>query len=141
MKKVAKYNSCKAISTICTIGAPIITLASCSEFFVHSTGTSISAAGMFTLLIVLLFAKDKLAENFKMPSAFIISFVGFLLICMVENLLAPMKAVCIVTMITSGVDELTFKQWYKSVEGLLPDNVSCYKHLGFIFTSSKNLGG
>lgn len=141
MGNVAKYNIFKGVSTLCTIGSPIITLAACSNFFVHGTGTSLSAAGVFAILLALLFVKDKLAENFKMPSAFILSFVTYILIVIVENLLAPMKLVCVVTMITAGVDELTFKQWYKSIKHLLPEQASSYEHFGFIFATSNKLGG
>ena len=141
MKPVAKYNSCKAMSTMLTIGSPIITLASCSDLFVHKSGTAISAAGMFAILIALLFAKDKIAENFKMPSALVVAITGFVLVTIVENLLAPVKMVCIVTMITAGVDELTFKQWYKSAQALLPDRAEVYKKFGFIFTTSGKLEG
>ena len=139
MGQVGKYNTYKGLSTLCTIGAPIITLASCSELFVHNSGTSLSAAGIFAIFIALLFAKDKILENFKMPPAFVLAFVGFILIVIVEDLLAPMKAVCIVTMCTSGVDELTFKKFYKSIEKLLPEKVANYKHFGFIFTTSNNV--
>lgn len=139
MGQVGKYNLYKGISTVCTIGAPIITLASCSELFVHNSGTSLSAAGIFAIFIALLFAKDKIAENLKMPSAFIVALVGFILISMVENLILPMKTVCLVTMCTAGVDELTFKRWYKSIEKFLPEKVSLNKHFGFIFAKSDSL--
>ena len=42
-------------------------------------------------------------------------------------------------MITSGVDEITFKKWYKVIETTLPENVSAYKTAGFIFTTTKKL--
>lgn len=133
MSSVAKYNIFKAVSTLCTIGSPIITLASCSDFFVHKTGTSLSAAAMFAILISLLFAKDKIAENFKMPSAFVLSLVFFIIIVIVEKIIAPIKLVCIVTMITSGVDELTFKKFYKQIEATLTPTALSRKHFGFIF--------
>lgn len=141
MGTVFKYNLYKGISTFCTIGSPIITLACCSDFFVHNSGTSLSAAGMFAIFIALLFCKDKLAENFKMPSAFIVSAVCFGLILIVEKLLAPIKIVCLVTMITAGIDELTFKQWYKAIKSFMPEVVSNYEHFGFIFTTTDKLGG
>lgn len=141
MKNVAKYNTCKAVSTLCTIGSPIITLASCSEVFVHNSGTSLSAAAMFAIFLSILFLKDKIAEHFKMPSAFVVAFSCYILIVIVENLLMPMKTVCLVTMMTAGVDELTFKQWYKATKNLLPESVSSYEHFGFIFTTSNKLGG
>lgn len=139
MKTVAKYNLYKGISTFCTVGAPIVTLLCCSDMFVHRSETAISAAGAFAILICLLFMKDKLAENFKAPSAFIVSFVSLVLILIIENIMVPVKTICLVTMITSGIDEVTFKKWYKAIEISLPDNVSAYKTAGFIFTTTKNL--
>ena len=47
------------------MGTPIITLACCGDFFVERPATAISAAGVFAILIALLFAKDKLAEKIK----------------------------------------------------------------------------
>lgn len=140
MRPVAKYNVFKSVSTLATVGTPIITLCLNSEFFVHRSETAISAAGMFTLFISLLFLKDKIAENFKVPSAFVVSLVGLILISMIENLLMPMKSVCIATMITSGVDELTFKRFYKSIESAFPENCKPKKLFGFIITSSEKLG-
>jgi hypothetical protein len=141
MGKIAKYNTFKAISTLCTIGAPVITLASCSELFVHNAGTSLSAAGVFALLISLLFAKDKILENFKAPSALVLSVAAFVFIVMVENILLPMKTVCIVTMITAGIDEVTFKNFYKRIKYSLPNEVDSYQHFGFLFTTSSKFGG
>lgn len=133
MSDIVKYNIFKAISTVCTIGSPIITLACCSEFFVHKSGTSLSAAGIFAILIALLFAKDKIAENFKMPSAFVLSLICFILIVLIEKIISPIKVVCIVTMITSGIDELSFKKFYKQIESTLPSTTLSRKHFGFIF--------
>lgn len=139
MKPVAKYNLLKGASTVCTVGAPIITLLLQSEFFIHRTSTSISAAGMLAILIALLFTKDKIAENFKMPSAFVLSAILLIIILLVERILIPMKIVCIVTMITSGIDELTFKKFYKLIENGLPDEKTAKKHFGFLFTTSKGI--
>ena len=139
MKTVAKYNLFKAISTLCTLGAPIVTLLCCSDMFIHRSETAISAAGAFSILICILFLKDKIAENLKMPSAFIVSMVSLILILIIENIMVPIKTICIVTMITSGVDEITFKKWYKVIETTLPENVSAYKTAGFIFTTTKKL--
>ena len=141
MGNVAKYNICKSISTFCTVGSPIITLACCSDLFVHKTGTSLSAAGIFAVLLTILFAKDKIAENIKMPSAFVLALVIYIAILIVEKILTPVKTVCIVTMITSGIDELTFKRFYKNLESLLPESANLYKHFGFIFTTSSKIGG
>lgn len=141
MKQVAKYNIFKGVSTGLTIGTPIVTLACCGEFFVHNTGTSLSAAGVFTLLIVLLFMKDKIAEEFKMPPVFVLCLVGLILICMIESILVPIKSVLTATLITSGVDEFTFKQLYKNLEMRLPETAKSYKKMGFIFTTTKKLEG
>ena len=136
MKPVAKYNTCKGISTVLTLGTPITTLAICGAEIITPAG-KISFAGAMVILITLLFAKDKLAENFKVPSAFVVSIVGLMLILLIENILVPIKAVFIATMITSGIDELTFKSFYKQIETLLPEQAKVFKKFGFIFAVCK----
>ena len=138
MKPVAKYNTCKGISTVLTLGTPITTLAICGAEIITPAG-KISFAGAMVILITLLFAKDKFAENFKVPSAFVVSIVGLMLILLVENILVPIKAVFIATMITSGIDELTFKSFYKQIETLLPEQAKVFKKFGFIFASSEKI--
>ena len=139
MKQVGKYNTFKGISTLLTIGTPIITLACCGDFFVERPATAISAAGVFAILIALLFAKDKLAEKIKTPSAFIISAAVLVIIVVVENIILPMKYVCIATMIASGVDELTFKRMYKALECKMPQCWQAYEHFGFIFAKTQDI--
>lgn len=139
MKTVAKYNTLKGVSTGLTFGTPLITLLCCGNMFVHRSETALSVAGIFTLLIVLLFAKDKLAEWFKAPSALVLSSVTLVLIILVEHIILPMKYVCIATMISCGVDELTFKHWYKQVEAQLPAIAKSYKKVGFLFTTTKKV--
>lgn len=139
MKQVGKYNTFKGISTLLTIGTPIITLACCGDFFVQRSETAISAAGVFAILIALLFAKDKLAEKIKSPSAFIISAAVLVIIVVVENIILPMKYVCIATMIASGVDELTFKRMYKALECKMPQCWQAYEHFGFIFAKTQDI--
>ena len=139
MKQVGKYNTFKGISTLLTMGTPIITLACCGDFFVERPATAISAAGVFAILIALLFAKDKLAEKIKTPSAFIISAAVLVIIVVVENILLPMKYVCIATMIASGVDELTFKRMYKALECKMPQCWQAYEHFGFIFANTQDI--
>lgn len=139
MKQVGKYNTFKGISTLLTMGTPIITLACCGDFFVERPATAISAAGVFAILIALLFAKDKLAEKIKTPSAFIISAAVLVIIVVVENILLPMKYVCIATMIASGVDELTFKRMYKALECKMPQCWQAYEHFGFIFAKTQDI--
>ena len=136
---VAKYNIFKSVSTVLTIGAPIITLACCSDFFVQNTGTSISAAGVFALLIAALIFKDKMAEHFKMPSAMVIAGISLILIIMVEQILLPIKIVCMVTLISGGIDKLTFERLYKAQEMLLPEQAKAFKFAGFMFTTTKKL--
>lgn len=141
MKIVAKYNTFKGISTLATIGTPIITLFCCSNMFVHRPETAISASGLFTILVVMLLLKDKIAEHWKFPSAFIVSTVGLILIVIAEHIILPIKTICLVTMLTSGVDELTFKRFYKIIEVDLPQNYKKYTFAGFITTTSKKLLG
>jgi hypothetical protein len=141
MKPVCKYNVCKLISTLLTVGTPVTTLCLCSDFFIHRSETAISAAGIFAILLTMLIAKDKIAENFKMPSAFVISTVCLILVLMLEYLIQPVKYVCIATMCTSGIDELTFKRFYKNIETCLPERYKISKYCGFIFTTSNKLIG
>ena len=139
MKHVGKYNTFNGISTLLTMGTPIITLACCGDFFVQRPETAMSAAGVFVILIALLFAKDKLAEKIKSPSAFIVSAAVLVIIVVVENILLPMKYVCIATMIASGVDELTFKRMYKALECKMPQCWQAYEHFGFIFAKTQDI--
>lgn len=139
MKEVGKYNTFKGISTLLTMGTPIITLACCGDFFVDRPATAISAAGMFAILIALLLGKDKLAEKVKFQSAFIISAVVLVLIVVMENILLPMKYVCIATLIASGIDELTFKRLYKALEYKMPQCWQAYEHFGFIFARTQDI--
>lgn len=139
MKSVAKYNAFKGVSTALTVGTPLITLACCGDFFVHRTETAISAAGLFAILIAALFFKDKIAEKFKSPSALIISIAVLILCVLIEHIILPVKYVCIATIAASGVDELTFKQWYKRIEKAFPESVGDYKHAGFVFTTTQKL--
>ena len=139
MKAVAKYNLFKGVSTVLTVGTPIVTLCSCSDFFVHRSDTAISAGGIFALLLTLLLAKDKIAENFKAPSAFILSTVTLILLCMIEQLILPLKYVCIATMCATGIDEVTFKRFYKNIESTFPENSKSKKMFGFMFTTTDSL--
>lgn len=138
MGKIAKYNICKAVSTLLTAGAPIITLLMSTVDIVTPAGR-LSVTTVIAMVITALLMKDKLAENFKMPSAFILSIVGLVFIIVIESILVPLKAVFIVTIITSGVDEITFKSLYKRLEISFPENALAFKHAGFMFMSSKTL--
>ena len=141
MKNVAKYNLCKGASTVATFGAPLGTLFACGDFIVQRPSTSISAAGVFAIILLLFFFKDKIAENFKIPPAGVLCLALFIVICLVEKILLPIKIVCLVTMVTSGIDEFTFKRIYKSIEQKLPTGAADYKHLGFIFSTTDKIEG
>lgn len=138
---VLKYNIFKGVSTVLSVGTPIATLACCGDFFVHRPETALSATGVFAILLSLLFFKDKLAEKFKSPSELVIATVVLVLIILVENILLPMKYVCIATIAMCGVDELTFKNFYKSIEQKFPQTVGGYKHFGFIFAKTQTIMG
>lgn len=139
MSNLAKYNTYKGVSTALTFGTPIVTLFSCGEFIKHRSETAISAAGIFVIILVLLFAKDKLFEYFKAPSALIVSLATLMLILLVENIMLPMKVVCITTAIACGLDEITFKQLYKSAKLTLPECADAFQKVGFIWTTNKKL--
>lgn len=138
-KSVLKYNACKGVSTALTIGTPLITLACCGDMFVHRSETAVSAAGVFAILIAALFFKDKIAEKFKSPSALVISIAVLILCMLIENIVVPIKYVCVATIVATGVDELTFKTWYKKIESSFPSVASNYKHVGFVFTTTQKL--
>lgn len=139
MKNVAKYNIFKGVSTLLTLGTPAITLLCCGDFFVHRSDTAMSAAGILVMIITLFFAKDKLAENFKMPAPFILCAIGLVLVVMIENIIYPIKMVLITTLIATVIDEFTFKMFYKKAERKLPPEHVDYKKFGFIFTTTDNL--
>ena len=139
MRAVAKYNTFKGVSTTLTIGTPLVTMACCGDFFVHRADTAISAAGVFAILIAMLFFKDKIAEKFKSPSALVVAIVVLGLTMLVENLTYPIKCVCVTTIAACGIDELTFKRWYKQLERAFPESASDYNHFGFLFVTSQKL--
>lgn len=121
------------------MGTPIATLFACGDLFVHRSDTAISMGGILAIVIFMCIFKDKIAENWKMPSAFVLSAAMFILTLLLENVIEPMRYVSITTMVATGVDEITFKRLYKSVELLLPKQAAAYKHLGFLFTNSDTL--
>ena len=141
MKAVGKYNLFKGLSTVLTVGTPLLTLFVNSRFFVHRADSAISAAGVVALLISAFFLKDKLAENFKFPSPFILAAILLVVILFVESILQPMKEVCFMTLLVTGCDELTFKRIYKRIGLLLPKSSEAYKQFGFIFAKTDNLKG
>ena len=77
----------------------------------------------------------------KVPSAFVLSTVLLILIVLVEKILQPMKLVCIATMITSGIDKLTFERMYKRLELVFPDSLPTYQFAGFILSTTDKIMG
>lgn len=132
MKLVAKYNVFKAISLLLTVSTPIITLFSCSELIVHRSDTAISTAGLITIVITVLLLKDKILENFKIPSPFVFSLAALVVIVCLESIIYPIKCVLTTTAIVTGIDTFTFRRIYKDAERFLPDNVGKYMKFGFI---------
>lgn len=141
MKLVAKYNVFKALSLLLTVSTPLLTLISCSEFFVHRSDTAISTAGIITIVICALFFKDKILENFKVPSPFLFSLISLIIIVCIESIIYPMKCVLISTVVVTGVDTLTFRRIYKNAERLLPDDVEKFKKFGFITAKTETITG
>lgn len=141
MKTVGKYNLFKGVSTLLTFGTPLVTLFCTSNFFIYKEGPAVSAAGVFVLLILLCLFKDKLAENFKLPSAFILSATLLALLLLIQSILVPIKTICLTTMIATGVDEMSFKRLYKQIELTLPKEAAAYKHVGFLFVTTNKLEG
>lgn len=139
MKDVGKYNLFKSISLLLTAGTPLLTMSAFSEFIVYSSKASISVTGMIAILLAALFFKDKIVENFKVPSPFLISAIIFGIIIFVESIMVPMKYTCVATMIACGIDELTFKRMYKQIETRLPEKASAYKKFGFLCCKDKTL--
>lgn len=142
--KVWKYNLWKGLSTVSTVGTPIITLATQYKLFYDKPQTAISAAGIFAILISLLFFKDKIAENWKMPSPLVLSIILFVIIQFIKSIIDPIEIVCVATMISCGVDELFFKRFYKSEEikfKLSGIDLNDYKQFGFVFKFTKTLAG
>lgn len=138
MKSVTKYNTCKGVSTLLTMCTPIISLI-VSGIEIVSPAGKMSVTACLIFLIALLFMKDKIAENVKMPSALVLSIILFVLIIIIENILIPLKGILIATMVACGIDELTFKRIYKQVELSLPEQTKIFKHFGFIFTTTEKL--
>ena len=101
--------------------------------------TAMSAAGVLVLILTLFFAKDKLAENFKMPAPAIVCLIGLVLVTMIENILQPVKLVLITTLCATGIDEFTFKAMYKKASHKLPELYKDYQKFGFIFATTEML--
>lgn len=136
---VAKYNVYKAISTLLTVGTPMATLLACGDSFLQSPKSTVSVAGVFMLLFSVLLFKDKMLEHFKMPSATVIALIILILVMLIENILAPIKIMCIMTILASGVDKLTFDPMYHAIEKAMGEEAQIYKHFGFLFCKSSTI--
>ena len=139
MKQVAKYNLFKTFSMLITCVPTLYVSYYFTRDVVKYPGQSVSLAGVIGILIAVAFMKDKLAENFKIPSPFVASTVIFICIVAIEKILIAVKFTCLTTMIVCAIDELTFKRIYKRIEILMPEDKQAYKHLGFYFCKSETL--
>ena len=131
MKQVGKYNVFKALSIFVTCVPTTITSFYFSKDMIKNSGQSISLVGVIGILIAILFLKNKIAENIKFPSPFVFATILFVIIVMIEQILYPVKCVCLVTMVVTGIDELSFKRIYKRLELFFSNTAPAYKHFGF----------
>lgn len=141
MREVGKYNLFKSLSILITCVPPIITAYLLGDLIVYDAGASMSLAAILAICTVLFFLKNKILENFKVPSAFTISLILFILFITVEQIIIPAKYLCGVVMVCTGIDELSFKRIYKRIEVLLPEKREAYKHFGFYFCKTSTLLG
>lgn len=139
MKEVGKYNLFKTLSILVTCVPTILVGLYFGEGIVKDPGQSISLAGVIGIIIAILFLKNKIAENFKVPSPFIIATVLFVIIILFEQILIPAKFTCLTIMIVCGIDELLFKRIYKRIEALFPHTKDAYKHFGYYFCKTDTL--
>lgn len=139
MKKVFKYNLFKSLSLLITCVPSFVITSYYGDFIIRDSKATISFAGVISILVAVLFLKNKIAENFKVPSPFIIACVLFFLTILIEHILIQVRMTCLVIMISCGVDEFTFKRIYKNIEVLMPEKMKAYKHLGFYVCKSDKL--
>ena len=140
MREVGKYNLFKGLSIGFTCMPTLISATSYSDIIAHDSKASISLVGIIGILLAVLFLKNKIAENLKVPSPFIIATILFVIIILIENLLLPVKTTCLVVMIVCGIDEISFKHIYKKIELKLP-NGEFYKHFGFYICKTEKILG
>lgn len=138
MKSVAKYNIFKGISTLLTVGTPVVTLACCGDFVVHRTDTALSAAGVIAIIFSAYLLKDKIAENFK-PPLWAICLIGIVLIEIVKSIVMPVEIVLIATAAATGLDTVTFNKFCKQMYKCFPESVETKTYFGFVFTNTKSL--
>lgn len=145
MKPILKYNLLKGISMILSVGTPTSTMIILNESLADSPAGAVSIAGIIVAMMSILIMKDKIAENFKMPSAFVAATALFIIILLLENIIVLAKYTCLITALICGIDELTFKGWYKRLEKTVNKTYSVdlndYKKLGFVIGTSKKILG
>ena len=141
MKLVTKYNVFKGISMAVTAGVPLTTAALVSDFFVKTTNTSISTAGVIAILIAGLIMKDKIMEQIKTPTAFKLCATLLIILWLIESIILPMKVVLIASCFALGLDTLILKQIYTKAESLLGSSAAAYKHFGFICCKTETITG
>lgn len=146
MKFVSKYNLLKSISLLLTIGTPSTIMIVSNIALADSPAGAISIVGIISIFIGIFFAKDKIAENMKMPSPLLAAVILLVIIILLENIIVLAKYTCITMIAVCGVDELTFKSWYKRLESKFAKSHSTidlkeYKKLGFFITTTKKLLG
>ena len=139
MKQVAKYNLFKLLSVLITCIPTLLVSYHFTKDIVKDPGQSISLAGVIGIIVVAAFMKDKIAENFKMPSPFIVSTIIFIFVIVIEKILVGVKFTCLSAMIFCAIDELIFKRIYKRLDMLMPENKEVYKHFGFYFCKTETL--
>lgn len=146
MQFVSKYNLLKSISLLLTIGTPSTVMIISNIALADTPAGAISIVGVISVLMALFFAKDKLAENIKLPSPFVAAIILLGLILLLENIIVLAKYTCIVMILIYAIDELTFKSWYKKLERTFIKehkeiDLNDYKKLGFIISTTKKLLG
>ena len=145
MKPILKYNTLKGISVFLTMGAPSLSMIILSTILADTPIGGISIIGVLGVLFGCYFAKDKLAENFKLPSPLVAALIMLGIIILLEGIIVLAKYTCVITIAVCGVDELTFKAWYKRLEQEILKtfniNLNDYKKLGFVISTSKKLLG
>lgn len=146
MQFVSKYNSLKAISLLLTVGTPSAIMILSNVALADTPAGAISIMGVISIMLAMFFAKDKIAENIKMPSPLVAAIILFVIIILLENIIVLAKYTCIAMIAICGIDELTFKNWYKTLEKKFIKehtniDINDYKKLGFIITTTKTLLG
>lgn len=139
MTRVAKYNTCKAVSMVLTMGTPIVTLFSCSTLYIHRSETTLSAAGVLMFIILGFLFKDKLLENFKLPSPLIFCLCGLAFSLMVQSIMTTIIYMFATSVIATGIDTFTFRSVCKKYDILFPKKTEAYKHFGFIFAKNSTI--